>query len=70
MARLAAGHQWSHTAEQLLLFEPSQAAALAHTTGARHCEIMKWLGHFPLSESSQQFRRYLLPVLDRITGQA
>jgi hypothetical protein len=24
------------------------------------------LGHFPMSESPRQFRRYLLPVLDRI----
>jgi len=43
---------------------------LASLTGARHFEVMKGLGHFPMSESPEQFRRYLLPVLDRITGQA
>jgi pimeloyl-ACP methyl ester carboxylesterase len=28
--------------------------------------IMKELGHFPISENPQQFRRYLLPVLEKI----
>lgn len=28
--------------------------------------IMKELGHFPMSENPAQFRRYILPVLDRI----
>jgi len=27
---------------------------------------MKELGHFPMSENPGQFRRYILPVLDRI----
>ena len=30
--------------------------------------IMKALGHFPMSENPEQFRRYILPVLDRIRG--
>jgi pimeloyl-ACP methyl ester carboxylesterase len=58
------------TGEYDLSATPELTAALARTTGARHCEIMKGLGHFPMSESPQQFRRYLLPVLERITGQA
>jgi hypothetical protein len=29
--------------------------------------VMEGLGHFPMSESPAQFRRYLLPVLERIT---
>ena len=28
--------------------------------------VMEKLGHFPLSENPEQFRRYILPVLDRI----
>ncbi len=28
--------------------------------------VMKDLGHFPMSENSAQFRRYILPVLERI----
>ena len=27
---------------------------------------MEGLGHFPMSENPRQFRRYLLPVLERI----
>jgi hypothetical protein len=27
---------------------------------------MERLGHFPMSENPEQFRRYLLPVLERI----
>jgi hypothetical protein len=28
------------------------------------------MGHFPMSESPGEFRRYLLPILDRITAEA
>jgi pimeloyl-ACP methyl ester carboxylesterase len=28
--------------------------------------VMKELGHFPMSENPAQFRRYILPVLERI----
>jgi pimeloyl-ACP methyl ester carboxylesterase len=28
--------------------------------------VMRELGHFPMSENPAQFRRYILPVLDRI----
>lgn len=31
--------------------------------------IMKELGHFPMSENPAQFRRYILPVLERIKTQ-
>jgi hypothetical protein len=41
-------------------------AELARLVKARHFEVMERLGHFPMSESPRQFRRYLLPVLDRI----
>jgi hypothetical protein len=29
---------------------------------------MKGMGHFPMSESPAEFRRYLMPVLDRIAA--
>jgi pimeloyl-ACP methyl ester carboxylesterase len=32
--------------------------------------VMKELGHFPMSENPEQFRRYILPVLERIRGQS
>ncbi len=31
---------------------------------------MKDVGHFPMSENPAQFRRYLLPVLERIHAAA
>jgi pimeloyl-ACP methyl ester carboxylesterase len=31
--------------------------------------IMEEVGHFPMSENPEQFRRYLLPVLDQIHAQ-
>ena len=34
--------------------------------GGVHVEIMKEVGHFPMSENPAQFRRYLLPVLEQI----
>jgi hypothetical protein len=41
-----------------------------HTAGAdgRQYRLMQNLGHFPMSENPEQFRRYILPVLDRIRG--
>jgi pimeloyl-ACP methyl ester carboxylesterase len=54
------------TGEYDLSATPALTRELARQTGARHCEIMTGLGHFPMSESPAQFRRYLLPVLERI----
>jgi pimeloyl-ACP methyl ester carboxylesterase len=31
--------------------------------------IMPELGHFPMSENPAQFRRFILPVLDKIRAQ-
>ena len=31
--------------------------------------IMQDMGHFPMSENPQEFRKYLLPVLQQIRGQ-
>jgi pimeloyl-ACP methyl ester carboxylesterase len=59
------------TGEYDLSATPALTAELARLVKARHFEVMKGLGHFPMSESPQQFRRYLLPVLERIaTGGA
>ena len=44
------------------------AGGLARVTGARHFEVMRGLGHFPMSESPEQFRHYLLPVLADVAG--
>jgi pimeloyl-ACP methyl ester carboxylesterase len=43
-------------------------ALTAELVKATHFEVMEGLGHFSMSESPQQFRRYLLPVLERIAG--
>lgn len=39
----------------------------AHIPGSE-VVIMKEMGHFPMSENPQLFRRYLLPVLEKIRG--
>ncbi len=57
------------TGEYDLSATPELTAALARVTGARHFEVMKGMGHFPMSESPVEFRRYLMPVLDRIAGE-
>jgi hypothetical protein len=41
---------------------------LAETVKAQHCQIMKGLGHFPMSEDYATFRTYLHPVLDKIAA--
>jgi pimeloyl-ACP methyl ester carboxylesterase len=56
------------TGEYDLSATPELTAELARLTGARHFEVMKGMGHFPMSESPAEFRRYLLPVLDRIAN--
>ena len=54
------------TGEYDLSATPELSAELARLTKARHFEVMQGLGHFPMSENPLQFRRYLLPLLDRI----
>jgi len=54
------------TGEYDLSATPELTAELARLTRARHFEVMQGLGHFPMSENPIQFRRYLLPLLDRI----
>jgi pimeloyl-ACP methyl ester carboxylesterase len=57
------------TGEYDLSATPELTAELARVTGARHFEVMKGMGHFPMSESPVEFRRYLKPVLDRIAAE-
>ncbi|WP_421998133.1 alpha/beta fold hydrolase [Reyranella sp.] len=57
------------TGEYDLSATPELTAELARATGARHFEVMKGMGHFPMSENPAAFRGYLLPVLDRIAAE-
>jgi pimeloyl-ACP methyl ester carboxylesterase len=56
------------TGEYDLSATPALTAELAKLVKATSFQVMEGLGHFPMSESPQQFRRYLLPVLERIAG--
>jgi pimeloyl-ACP methyl ester carboxylesterase len=55
------------TGEYDLSATPALTAELAGLVNATSFQVMEGLGHFPMSESPAQFRRYLLPVLDNIT---
>lgn len=57
------------TGEYDISATPELTAELARLTKARHFEVMLGLGHFPMSESPAQFRRYLTPLLDRIVAE-
>lgn len=54
------------TGEYDLSATPALTAELAKLIKAQHFEVMKGLGHFPMSESPQAFLGYLRPVLDQI----
>lgn len=43
-------------------------ATAARIPGGVDVTEMKALGHFPMSENPEQFRRYILPVLEEIAG--
>lgn len=58
------------TGEYDLSATPELTAEVARITKARHFEVMRGMGHFPMSESPVEFRRYLLPILDRIIAEA
>jgi len=55
------------TGEYDLSATPALTAELARLVKATSFQVMEGLGHFPMSENPAQFRRYLLPVLERIT---
>jgi len=58
------------TGEYDLSATPELTAEVARLTKARHFEVMRGMGHFPMSESPVEFRRYLMPILERITAEA
>jgi pimeloyl-ACP methyl ester carboxylesterase len=45
---------------------PEETLRTARAIAGAEVTIMEGLGHFPMSEDPRQFRRYLLPVLERI----
>ena len=54
------------TGEYDLSATPALTAELARLIKPRHFEVMRGLGHFPMSEDPQRFLSYLRPVLERI----
>jgi pimeloyl-ACP methyl ester carboxylesterase len=54
------------TGEYDLSATPELTAELAKLVNATSFQVMEGMGHFPMSESPAQFRKYLLPVLERI----
>jgi pimeloyl-ACP methyl ester carboxylesterase len=54
------------TGEYDLSATPALTADLARLVNATSFRVMDGLGHFPMSENPAQFRKYLLPVLERI----
>ena len=49
---------------------PEDTRRTAQQIPGAEVTIMKELGHFPMSENPAQFRRYILPVLERIRARA
>ena len=56
------------TGEYDLSATPEMTQELATLVKAQHCQIMKGLGHFPMSEDYPSFRDYLHPVLEKIAS--
>jgi pimeloyl-ACP methyl ester carboxylesterase len=54
------------TGEYDISATPALTAELAKLVKATSFQVMEGLGHFPMSENPAQFRKYLLPVLDKI----
>ena len=49
---------------------PELGREVADLIGATHFQVMENMGHFPMSENPDEFRQYLLPVLDAILAQS
>lgn len=56
------------TGEYDLSATPQLTAELAKMVNATSFQVMEGLGHFPMSENPAQFRKYLLPVLERVAA--
>ena len=48
---------------------PEMGQELADLINATHFEVMRGVGHFPMSENPAAFREYLLPVLEKVRAQ-
>ncbi len=46
--------------------QPEDTLETARGIPGAEVTVMKELGHFPMSENPEQFRRYILPVLERV----
>ena len=57
------------TGEYDLSATPEMTLELAREVGATDVQIMKRMGHFPMSENPEEFKSYLLPVLEKIDQQ-
>ncbi len=57
------------TGEYDLSATPDMTLELAREVGATDVQIMKRMGHFPMSENPEEFKSYLLPVLEKIDQQ-
>ena len=44
----------------------AQGCALAEDIPGSNFTVMEGLGHYPMCENPEQFRRYLIPILERI----
>src|SRR3954454_4156653 len=49
--------------------KPADTLRTAARIAGAEVVVMEHLGHFPMSENPEQFRRYIAPVLDRIVQQ-
>jgi pimeloyl-ACP methyl ester carboxylesterase len=49
--------------------KPADTLRTAASIAGAEVVVMEQLGHFPMSENPEQFRRYIAPVLDRIVQQ-
>ena len=47
---------------------PEDTTRTAGEIAGAEVTVMRELGHFPMSEDPQRFRRYILPVLEKIRG--
>ncbi|HEY6981540.1 alpha/beta hydrolase [Reyranella sp.] len=55
------------TGEYDISATPALTAELAEIVKATSFKVMEGLGHFPMSENPAQFRKYLLPILGKIS---
>ena len=56
------------TGEYDLSATPALTAELARAVNATSFQVMEGMGHFPMSENPVEFRKYLMPVLERIAA--